>query len=58
MFGKIRDFIRFIYDTHHSWPVFNIADSLIVAGALLLAVEMVFFDKKRAAATLPDPSVR
>lgn len=52
-FGMIRDFLRFIYDAHHGWPVFNVADSLIVAGALLLAVEMIFFDKKRA---LPPPA--
>lgn len=54
-FGKIRDFLRFIYDAHHSWPVFNLADSWIVAGALLLAVEMIFFDRKRVAPP-PAPS--
>lgn len=56
-FGKIRDFLRFIYDAHHSWPVFNLADSLIVAGAVLLSIEMVFFDRKRAAAPPPAASV-
>src|ERR671923_313298 len=45
--GHVVDFIDF-----HVWPVFNVADSAIVAGAILLAVvtgrrERSFADEKR-----------
>ena len=33
--GKVTDFLDFYIGTHH-WPPFNIADSAIVVGALLL----------------------
>ncbi len=46
-FGKVRDFIKFSYDPHHVWPLFNLADAYICAGVMLLLVEMVFFDEKK-----------
>lgn len=36
-FGYVVDFIDVYYDIHH-WPAFNIADSAIVVGAILIAV--------------------
>lgn len=36
-FGYVVDFIDVYYDVHH-WPAFNIADSAIVVGAVLIAV--------------------
>lgn len=36
-FGYVVDFIDVYYDVHH-WPAFNIADSAIVVGAILIAV--------------------
>ncbi|WP_395794341.1 signal peptidase II [Aquimonas sp.] len=36
-FGYVVDFIDVYYKTHH-WPAFNIADSAIVLGAILIAV--------------------
>ena len=36
-FGYVVDFIHW-YWREHSWPVFNVADSAIVAGAVLLVV--------------------
>ena len=33
--GKVTDFLDFYIGTHH-WPPFNVADSAIVVGALLL----------------------
>ena len=34
-YGKVTDFLDFYIGTHH-WPPFNLADSAIVVGALLL----------------------
>jgi signal peptidase II len=38
--GKVTDFLDFYLGTHH-WPPFNIADSAIVVGALLLLARML-----------------
>ena len=38
--GKVTDFLDFYIGVHH-WPPFNIADSAIVVGALLLFMRMV-----------------
>ncbi len=45
-YGYVIDFIEWYYKTF-SWPVFNIADSCIVAGAVLLI--LFSFRKKDAA---------
>src|SRR5258708_32224515 len=36
--GRVIDFLDFYMGSHH-WPAFNIADSAIVAGALVLRAE-------------------
>jgi signal peptidase II len=46
-YEKVRDFIKFTYDSKHVWPLFNLADSYICMGVLLLSVEMIFFDEKK-----------
>ena len=38
--GKVTDFLDFYVGIHH-WPPFNVADSAIVVGALLLLVRML-----------------
>jgi signal peptidase II len=38
--GKVTDFLDFYIGVHH-WPPFNIADSAIVVGALLLFMRML-----------------
>jgi len=38
--GKVTDFLDFYIGAHH-WPPFNIADSAIVVGALLLLLRML-----------------
>ncbi|MGB3725582.1 MAG: signal peptidase II [Glaciecola sp.] len=43
--GYVIDFLDFYYGTYH-WPAFNIADSVIFIGALLLIVDM--FKNKEA----------
>jgi signal peptidase II len=38
--GRVVDFIDVYVGTHH-WPVFNVADSAITVGAVLLALELM-----------------
>lgn len=38
-FGHVIDFIDFYYENHH-WPVFNLADSAICLGAVLLLIDL------------------
>jgi signal peptidase II len=39
--GQVTDFLHF-YIGEHVWPDFNVADSCIVIGAILLMIEIVF----------------
>jgi len=39
--GHVVDFFDFYVGSYH-WPAFNIADSAIVIGALLLVAEILF----------------
>jgi signal peptidase II len=39
--GRVTDFIDFYVGAHH-WPPFNVADSAIVVGALILAGKAIF----------------
>jgi signal peptidase II len=43
--GKVTDFLDFYIGTHH-WPPFNVADSAIVIGALLLFMRMLRNDRR------------
>jgi signal peptidase II len=42
--GKVTDFLDFYVGVHH-WPPFNVADSAIVVGALLLFLRMLRKDR-------------
>lgn len=44
--GFVIDFIL-VYLGSYRWPNFNVADASICAGALLLAFDMIFANKKR-----------
>jgi signal peptidase II len=44
-YGRVTDFLHF-YIGSHSWPDFNLADSAIVCGALLLCIELIFGGKQ------------
>jgi signal peptidase II len=44
--GKVTDFLDFYVGIHH-WPPFNIADSAIVVGALLLLMRMLRTNQPR-----------
>ena len=39
--GQVTDFLHF-YIGNHVWPDFNVADSCIVVGAILLMAEIIF----------------
>lgn len=45
MLGYVVDFIDLYYQQWH-WPAFNIADSAITVGALLLIVDAMFLSRK------------
>jgi signal peptidase II len=40
-FGEVVDFIQWYVKSHY-WPSFNVADSAITLGVVLLAIEMLF----------------
>jgi len=44
--GKVTDFLDFFIGAHH-WPPFNIADSAIVVGGLLLVFRMLRTESPR-----------
>lgn len=45
-YGQVVDYFSFHFGIY-SFPAFNIADAAISCGALLLIVDMLFFEKKR-----------
>jgi signal peptidase II len=49
-FGAVIDFLDFHIGDYH-WPAFNVADSCICIGVVLLIVLGLFFDKSRASKT-------
>ncbi|MBS1247875.1 MAG: signal peptidase Aspartic peptidase family, partial [Proteobacteria bacterium] len=49
--GQVIDFIQLYYDRWY-WPAFNIADSAITIGAVLLVLESLW---SRNASSLKDP---
>ncbi|MEZ5355987.1 MAG: signal peptidase II [Bryobacteraceae bacterium] len=48
--GSVTDFLDFFWRDHH-WATFNIADSAITAGALLIALELFRKPEPKAAAS-------
>jgi signal peptidase II len=48
--GRVTDFLDVYVGTHH-WPPFNVADSAIVVGALLLAWRALFAPAKARRST-------
>jgi len=55
--GEVVDFIELHWRDFYSWPTFNIADSAICVGAVLLALEMLREEKAaRARSIMPTPA--
>lgn len=46
IFGYVVDFISFRFGSYH-YPNFNIADSALVIGVILFAIDILFLDVKR-----------
>jgi signal peptidase II len=53
--GRVVDFLLF-YFKRYQWPVFNLADSAIVAGAGLLVLEILFHRSDAQEDPAPDQS--
>jgi signal peptidase II len=47
-YGYVVDFLEFFVGTYH-WPAFNVADSAISVGVLLLAIEIIRNETPRRA---------
>ncbi len=43
--GAVYDFLDFHYEAYH-WPAFNLADSFICIGAVLIILHAIFYRKK------------
>ena len=54
--GRVVDFLDFYLGSHH-WPAFNIADSAIVVGALLLLSEIFWAPREEKAVKESGDSV-
>jgi len=46
IYGYVIDFIDFYYQQWH-WPAFNIADSAISIGVVMLLLDALFFVEKK-----------
>ncbi len=50
----VRDFLRFRFG-NYDYPIFNIADSFLVAGAIMLMIQSLKQDDSESAANASDP---
>jgi signal peptidase II len=57
VFSGVRDFIYWHYRDAFDWPVFNIADSCLVCGAVLLLAQAFWSRSSPAAKPAADPAV-
>jgi signal peptidase II len=46
-FGSVIDFLE-VHIVHYHWPDFNVADSAIVTGGILLLLDALFSGKEEA----------
>jgi signal peptidase II len=54
-FGYVIDFLE-VHIIHYHWPDFNVADSAIVIGGILLFFDALFMSKEEA--PLGEPVIR
>jgi signal peptidase II len=52
--GYVIDFIDLYYQGWH-WPAFNLADSAITVGAVMLIIDAFFFDRAEVTVGSPPP---
>jgi signal peptidase II len=48
LYSRVTDFLDFQFGNYH-WPAFNVADSVIMVGAVILGIELVFMQKNSSA---------
>lgn len=44
--GKVIDFIKVYITRDFVWPIFNIADSFITIGIIIIIIDLIFFNKE------------
>jgi len=44
LYSRVTDFLDFQFGNYH-WPAFNVADSVIMIGAVILGIELLFLQK-------------
>jgi signal peptidase II len=44
LYSRVTDFLDFQFGNYH-WPAFNVADSAIMIGAVILGIELLFLQK-------------
>jgi signal peptidase II len=54
-FGYVIDFLE-VHIIHYHWPDFNVADSAIVAGGILLLFDALFLSKEQV--PVSEPAIR
>jgi signal peptidase II len=47
LYSKVTDFL-YLHTARYQWPAFNVADSAITVGAVLVAVELIFLQSHAA----------
>jgi signal peptidase II len=47
LYSNVTDFLYFQISTYH-WPAFNLADSAITVGAVLVGIELIFLQRHAA----------
>src|SRR5579862_974607 len=48
LYSRVNDFLDFHFGNYH-WPAFNVADSVIMIGAVILGIELLFMQKNSSA---------
>jgi signal peptidase II len=48
LYSRVTDFLDFQFGNYH-WPAFNVADSVIMIGAVILGIELLFMQKNTSA---------
>ncbi len=45
LYSRVTDFLDFQFGNYH-WPAFNVADSAIIVGAVILGIELLFLQRQ------------
>ena len=53
--GYVIDFIDWHWYSHYTWPTFNVADSAITVGVVIMAADMLFHKPRVGVSTKSEP---